>query len=753
MTFMIFAISIILSFFLLFTRFGMTFGKLTQARIIPLKKTSLLTALIMLVSLFANAQQWILKNPMPTNADLQDVYMINRDTGFVCGSYQTILKTTDGGITWLERGQKADNILYGITFNTPDTGFAVGWEGSILRTVDGGEYWTLMSQPFSSQPTDLFDVFFLDKNNGWICGNYYSVLRTQNGGVTWNVLTHNVGIDQEFDFIRFVSPDTGFVAGGMTAGQTGHLKKTTDGGVNWADIPIPAEIKKISGLEVLSSQELWIGAINQVNTQNGPATRVYHTLNGGSTWTSNDLVYTGPTVSSIKFFDHFHGRVLCEYRIYSTNDAGLTWHEQILSYDIQRLTSMYWPDSSKCILAGIYGYLFSSDNGGQNWLEQSHGTRASFSDIFFTGDQTGYAVGHEQNMAAIYRTLDGGNSWLKTPLDTTTSGHLNDVEFSDENNGWAVGYWGWILHTTDAGQTWVDLNSGFSSSYYAVNMYTSKFIWIGGYPCKMIRSVDYGSTWQDISLQISDYDVKKILFLDSLNGYTVLGKSYDLTLGKMFKTIDGGLNWIPIDFINTSNKGVLAISFPSVNEGYISIYNQGVAKTTDGGSTWQMLGKINGLVPSFIQFADIFKGIAGTGDNSMASTTDGGLTWNTLIYTIPSAAYITSYFFFPDLNHGWLSGWNGLIKQYNSTSTGISPSERHPGDGPVIYPNPAKEMLYFSYPENILQVKIFTTLGQLLRTTYGSDLKSINTRDIRPGLYFLQMSTGKKEFFVRFIKD
>jgi hypothetical protein len=221
----------------------------------------------------------------------------------------------------------------------------------------------------------------------------------------------------------------------------------------------------------------------------------------------------------------------------------------------------------------------------------------------------------------------------------------------------------------------------------------------------------------------------------------------------MFKTIDGGLNWASIDSIHASNKSIMAISFPSINEGYISIYNQGVAKTTDGGFSWQMLGTINGMVPSFIQFTDTLKGIAGTGDNFMASTTDGGLTWNNLINTSPSASFIKGYYFFPDLNYGWLSGWNGLIKQYNSTITGNPPLEQKPNDYPLIYPNPVKDRLYFSYPEKILKVKLFTTLGQLLKTTNGSDLKSIDTRDIMPGLYFLQLSTVKKEFFVKFIKN
>lgn len=45
------------------------------------------------------SQEWTLRNPLPTNANLENGYLISPDTGFVCGQYQTILKTTDGGQT------------------------------------------------------------------------------------------------------------------------------------------------------------------------------------------------------------------------------------------------------------------------------------------------------------------------------------------------------------------------------------------------------------------------------------------------------------------------------------------------------------------------------------------------------------------------------------------------------------------------------------------------------------------------------
>ena len=120
----------------------------------------LFSILIFLIPVVMIAQQWTLKNPLPTNADLKGVFLINHDTGFACGTFQTILKTTDGGQTWKHKGWPADNQLNGITFSSRDTGFAVGWSGSILKTTDCGDTWQQLSQPFQSNPADLLDVFF-----------------------------------------------------------------------------------------------------------------------------------------------------------------------------------------------------------------------------------------------------------------------------------------------------------------------------------------------------------------------------------------------------------------------------------------------------------------------------------------------------------------------------------------------------------------------------------------------------------------
>lgn len=712
----------------------------------------LLTPALVAISFSIFAQQWTLRNPLPTNADLKGVCLLNHDTGFACGTFQTILKTTDGGQTWAHKGWPADNQLNGIAFSSRDTGFVVGWTGSILKTTDCGETWQQLPQPFQSDATDLIDIFFLDKQHGWISGTYCGLLRTLNGGATWHVLSHDISENISFETVRFVSPDTGFVAGNQNFNQIGILKKTTDGGINWTTIPIPAEIDGVGGLEARSKDEIWIGARNRVYTPNGMATRIYHTLDGGITWTPTDLIYnTGSEINGIIFTDAMNGRVLCNERVFTTSNGGIDWQEHIVSYDMPFFASMAWADSSKCLIVGSYGNIFNSEDGGLGWNELSHGTRANFSDIFFTNALTGFAVGYQSTPAVIYKTVNGGAAWAKIAIDSTVPGHLNNVCFSDESNGWAAGYWGLLLHSVNAGQTWNPVDPGVQTTWFALNLFTGKYIWAGGYQSKLIRSTDYGNTWQDVSLPTTDYDIKKIIFPDSLNGYITLSKPNDNAHGLMFRTTDGGVNWAPVDFINSTTKGVLSISFTDALSGFISIYNDGMAKTSDGGFTWQSLGQISYVVPSYIKFTDTQNGIACSGDNFVATTQDGGENWNILVNTPVQAGFIGNYFF-AGTTHGWLAGMHGLIKEYSSVGVGIHDQNLLVAGEPLVYPNPVGDLLTLSFKEKIIQAKVYNLQGQMLRKVHGRDLKTISVGGLLPGAYILGMSTLGNESFVRFIK-
>src|SRR5262252_6690449 len=61
-----------------------------------------------------------------------------------------------------------------------------------------------------------------------------------------------------------------------------------------------------------------------------------------------------------------------------------------------------------------------------------------------------WAVG---NYGAIYHTTNAGKTW--EARDSSTKNPLFSVDFADAEHGWAVGKSGEILGTADGGKTWV----------------------------------------------------------------------------------------------------------------------------------------------------------------------------------------------------------------------------------------------------------------------------------------------------------
>ncbi|MEP7127574.1 MAG: YCF48-related protein, partial [Chitinophagales bacterium] len=126
--------------------------------------------------------------------DLNDIYFVNDTTGYTCGGDRyiegNILKTTDGGTTWMPQGETLEKALSRIQFISADTGFIVGIDGKIYRTYNGGNSYSLYQ---SGRYQPIHDVWMLNTKKGFCCGGdghktgyIYSTLT---GGDSWSIDT------------------------------------------------------------------------------------------------------------------------------------------------------------------------------------------------------------------------------------------------------------------------------------------------------------------------------------------------------------------------------------------------------------------------------------------------------------------------------------------------------------------------------------------------------------------------------------
>ncbi len=69
------------------------------------------------------------------------VHFADSDTGWAVGYGGTLMKSTNGGMTWNYQSLGSNKVLKSLFFIDAQTGWVVGWDGFIVKTSDGGVTW------------------------------------------------------------------------------------------------------------------------------------------------------------------------------------------------------------------------------------------------------------------------------------------------------------------------------------------------------------------------------------------------------------------------------------------------------------------------------------------------------------------------------------------------------------------------------------------------------------------------------------
>jgi len=148
---------------------------------------------------------------------LVEIYFLDENTGFVSGNNSnggTILKTTDGGITWIEIFNS--NIIgeyvwkLQILENSPNVFFGSiesvsPYLGQLIKSTDYGTTWNSYDAP----ETIIQAVGFISESHGWIGGHTTGFHETTDGGVTWA----NINIGSNLNRIFIISPNLAYASG------------------------------------------------------------------------------------------------------------------------------------------------------------------------------------------------------------------------------------------------------------------------------------------------------------------------------------------------------------------------------------------------------------------------------------------------------------------------------------------------------------------------------------------------------------
>ena len=294
--------------------------------------------------------------------------------------------------------------------------------------------------PKSLMTSSLFNVVFLNDSMGWAVGKFGKIAATSDGGKTWEA--QKSGTDNALRDIFFINQNRGWAVGDL-----GTLISTLDGGQSWTaqQSGTKKHLRDISFTDELTG---WV--VGEQGT-------VLHTVNGGTEWKERDDLHRLFTLADNPFLVSLFGSC------FINDETG-------------------W-------IAGDYGTLIHTRNGGETWEQQESGTKALLMDITFPTSLKGWAVGEN---GTILSTSDGGRTWHTQESNITYL--LNGVSCIDQLNCWAVGY-GTILGTGDGGSNWNVLQGDRKMWLYEIDTRGPDNIFATGDFGEILASNDRGRTW------------------------------------------------------------------------------------------------------------------------------------------------------------------------------------------------------------------------------------------------------------------
>ncbi|MEM9325998.1 MAG: fibronectin type III domain-containing protein [Bacteroidota bacterium] len=488
-----------------------------------------------------------------------------------------IWKSTNGGVSWTQLpSTNVPNFYYVQKVAVTPTGtLLAATSAGLFRSVDGGASWSsLFSGPFS-------DIEVASNGDVYASAGIFSpgsVRKSTTDGVSWTTVTPASGGERIELAIAPSDPNTVYAVASVNS-SIAWLRKTTNGGLSWSTLPIPAYTEQscsLSSSNDFARGQSWYNLIMSVSPTNPNVVLVggidiYRSSNGGSNWNlvsywtgacdtyvhaDQHAMQFSPVNPNVAIFGNDGG-------VFYSSNVGVSANPSFVARNNgYNVTQFYAADQvnasgSNIMLAG------AQDNGslrytapGVNSTNEVTGGDGAFCHI---DQQNGNYQFTSYVYNSYYRSTNGGASFSPVLQNQTYGRFINPTDYDDDAK---------ILYC-----------GANENQYIIVDNLT-------GSPGAFLRNASLGGN-QVSAVKVSPYTANRIFL-----GTGTAGSS-------------GGSAVFRVDNAQTTSPSVTQISTSALpGNGYISSIalgasdaeilvtysNYGLAsvwETSNGGTTWQ----------------------------------------------------------------------------------------------------------------------------------------------------------------------
>ena len=183
---------------------------------------------------------------LPLQQNWKTLWFFGDEKGLIAGSDMTVLRTTDGGDSWLDRSPNSNsrNDIVSAHFTTSNSGYLVG-NGSIYLTSSGGGFWveTFAFDVGNSRIVfdEVTDVYFANENRGFLCASVGILVSESSIWLDKNIPVRNGFID--------MNGSAGLYAGLRQSGNEGVIYFSSDNGIIWKEENFPSAVQGVTDVE------------------------------------------------------------------------------------------------------------------------------------------------------------------------------------------------------------------------------------------------------------------------------------------------------------------------------------------------------------------------------------------------------------------------------------------------------------------------------------------------------------------------